>query len=270
MGAKKNVDMSSTTDTVKIVKDQTAESAEKERESTTVANDANNANDANDAVTASEAGANAGADTESAPKEKTKSASQRNRSKKYKAQRSKLDKTKKYSVSEAVALVKDLSYSKFDGTVSVALVVREVGQVCSVSLPHSTGKSINAVIVDEKVLAQIEAGNVEGIDVLIAEPQYMPKLAKFGKVLGPKGLMPNPKSGTLTPNPSAKKKELEAGTLTLKTNKKEPVLHVPVGKVSMEASKLADNVEALKNAVGTKLVKMTLSATMSPGVRVEV
>lgn len=267
MGAKKNVDMSSTTDTVKIVKDQTAESAENEHKSTDVVDDVPAANRA---ATTNEVGTNAGADVELGPKVKTKPTSQRSRSKKYKAQRSRLDKTKKYSVSEAVALVKDLSYSKFDGTVSVALVVREVGQVCSVSLPHSTGKSIRAVIVDEKVLAQIEAGDVEGIDVLIAEPQYMPKLAKFGKVLGPKGLMPNPKSGTLTPNPSAKKKELEAGTLTLKTNKKEPVLHVPVGKVSMEASKLADNVEALKNAVGTKLVKMTLSATMSPGVRVEI
>ncbi len=231
MGAKKNVDMSATTDEVKIVEAETPAEAEKTSK---------------------------------------KPAPQRSRSKKYRAHRAKLDKTKKYKVVNAVELVKDLSYSKFDGTVTAALVVREVGQVGSVTLPHSTGKSVKAVIVDDKVLAQIEAGEVAGIDVLIAEPQYMPKLAKFGKVLGPKGLMPNPKSGTLTPNPKAKKKELEAGTTVLKTNKKEPVLHVSVGKVSMDTDKLAENIEALISAVGPKLVKLTLSASMSPGVRVEI
>lgn len=197
-------------------------------------------------------------------------AAKRSRSNKYRAVRSKIDKTKKYSVAQAVALVQELSYSSFDGTIDAALVVQELGHAGSVTLPHNTGKSLNVVIVDDKVLKQIEEGDVNDIDVLVSDPQYMPKLARFGKVLGPKGLMPNPKSGTLTPNPEDKKKELEAGTMSLKTQKKMPVIHVTVGKVSMDAKKVAENVQKLISELGPKLEKLALSATMSPGVRVDV
>lgn len=196
--------------------------------------------------------------------------SKKPRSKKYQAVRAKLDKTRKYTVENAVEMVKDLSYSNFEGTISAAVVVKETGRVGSVTLPHQTGNDRNIVIVDDEVLQQIEDGQVDDIDVLLADPQYMPKLAKHGRILGPKGLMPNPKNGTLTPNPEEKKKELEAGKLLLKTQEKQPVFHLAVGTESMETDKIVENIKTLIEELGQKLVKLSLSATMSPGVRVDI
>ena len=190
------------------------------------------------------------------------------RSKKYALAKSRLDKTQKYELSKAIDLVKSLSYSKFDGTVEAHLVVKEAGISTSVSFPHSTGKSIKVAIFSDEVIKDIEAGNTN-FDVLIATPSDMPKLTKFARVLGPKGLMPNPKSGTLTTNPEAKKKELEAGKVTLKTERKAPLMHLGVGKVSMKTEDLAENIQALLNAVGTRVQKLSISATMSPGVKVQ-
>lgn len=190
------------------------------------------------------------------------------RSKKYVAARAKLDKTRRYSVVDALKLVQDLSYSNFDGTITADAVVREVGTLGTITFPHSTGKQRTVAILDDALLAEIEAGTIN-FDVLVASPEYMPKLAKHARVLGPRGLMPNPKIGTLTPNPEAKKKELEAGAITLKTEKKQPVIHVTVGKVSLETEKIAENIEALLKMLGNKIQKMTLSASMSPGVRVD-
>jgi large subunit ribosomal protein L1 len=232
MGTKKNVTMSGV-DTVKIVEDQTPDSQ--------VIEESQN---------------------------KKQPVNKRVRSKKYASAKSRLDKTQKYELSKAIELVKDLSYSKFDGTVEAHLVVREAGISASVSFPHSTGKSIKVAIFSDAVIKDIEAGNTD-FDVLIATPSDMPKLTKFARVLGPKGLMPNPKSGTLTTNPEAKKKELEAGKVTLKTERKAPLMHLGVGKVSMKTEDLAENIQALLNAVGTRVQKLSISATMSPGVKVQ-
>lgn len=189
------------------------------------------------------------------------------RGKKYQSVRAQLDKSKLYPVKEAVELVKKLSYSKFTGSVEAHVVVKEVGENVSLSLPHSTGKTVNVTIVDNQVLADIEAGKVD-YQILVAAPEFMPKLARFAKVLGPKGLMPNPKNGTLSPNPELRKKELEAGKFNLKTEKKAPLMHLVIGKTDMKSEELVANIEALAKALKGKIAKLSISASMSPGIKV--
>lgn len=233
MGSTRNVDMSNTTDTVKKV--------EVEETVTEVAEDGE--------VTVE-------------PKKSGKA-----RSKKYMAQRAKIDRTRTYAPEEAIKIIKDLSYSKFTGTISADAVVKEEGVVGSIVFPHDTGKTRKIVIMSDEVLTQIEDGKID-FDILLATPEWMPKLAKHAPVLGPQGLMPNPKQGTLTPNPEEKKKELEQGKIQLKTQRKMPVLHVTIGTVDMATDKLTKNLIALIKELGKKVVKVSISATMSPGVRI--
>jgi len=202
-------------------------------------------------------------------KEAPKAKAKKVRGKKYQAVRAKLDKTKLYSPEEAIELVKKLSYSKFVGSVEAHAVVREAGLSVNLALPHSTGKSVKVAIVDKKVLAEIEAGNID-FDILVTHPEFMPKLAKHARLLGPKGLMPNPKNGTLTPNPELKKKELEAGKFVLKTEKKAPLMHLSIGKTDMETKDLVENIKALLTALKGKILKLSIAASMSPGVKVDV
>lgn len=192
----------------------------------------------------------------------------RSRSKKYTVARSKVDKTKKYPLTQALELLKEMSYSKFDGSVEAHVQVREAGVSANLTYPHKTGKSVNVAIVSEDVLAQIAKGEIN-FDVLLAKPADMRDLTKFARVLGPKGLMPNPKTGTVTPNPEAKKKELEAGAITVKTERKAPLVHTIVGKTSMTTEQLAENIQVLLKAFSGKVLKLKLSATMSPSVTVE-
>ena len=235
MGSKKNVDMSATEDKVKVIENTDAPVVEGET-----------------AVVA-----------------KKVSAPRRVRSKKYTLARSKVDKTKNYSPLEALTIVKKLSYSKFDGTITFDGVVKEAGKLGSVSLPHSTGKSIKVAIVDDALLAEIALGNID-FDALVTTPQFMPKIAKYARVLGPRGLMPNPKNGTVTPKPELKKAELEKGKFDLKTEKKHPVIHVVIGKTSMDDKALVENIEALYAITKGKLVSASISATMSPSVKLQV
>jgi large subunit ribosomal protein L1 len=146
-------------------------------------------------------------------------------------------------------------------------VVREAGTSVSLTLPHSTGKSVRVAIASDEVIAKIQAGEID-FDVLVAHPSFMPKLAKFAPVLGPKGLMPNPKNGTLTPNPEAAQKKLEAGTVTVKTEKKAPLMHVRIGKNSMETAQLTANLETLLKTLKGKVLSMAIASSMSPGVKV--
>lgn len=207
------------------------------------------------------------AGTEEIKEKKAKKA--RVRGKKYQEKRGMVDKTKSYSSTEAVDLIKQLSYSKFSGSVEAHLQVKEAGASATLTFPHSTGKSVKATIVDDEVLANIGKGIID-FDVLIARPEDMKNLAKFARVLGPKGLMPNPKNGTVTPNPEKRKKELEAGAVTLRTEKKAPLVHTTVGKLSMETNELAANIDALVKAFDTKAVKLYIAASMSPSVRVTI
>jgi large subunit ribosomal protein L1 len=191
----------------------------------------------------------------------------RGRSAKYQAVRAQIDKAQKYDPFAAVELVKKLSYTTFPGTITANLVVKEAGMSAAVTLPHSTGKTLRIAIVNDEVMQKIADGVID-FDVLLATPQYMPKLAKFAPVLGPKGLMPNPKNGTLTPNPEAQQKKLAGGTTTVKTEKKAPLVHVQIGKTSMETKELVENLAALIKSFNTKLVRISIAATMCPGVKV--
>lgn len=198
------------------------------------------------------------------------------RSKRYKEVAGMVDKTKLYPLSEAVALVKKTSLTKFDGSVEVHInlnvnVLGEKKDVRgTVTLPHGTGKTVNVVIADEKIIAEIADGKFN-FDILVATPSMMPKLAKVARVLGPKGLMPNPKNGTVTENPEKKAKELSQGQVNYKSEPENPIIHQIVGKVSFEEKQLTENINAFLDSVGRgKISKVTLTSTMGPGVKVAI
>jgi large subunit ribosomal protein L1 len=200
-----------------------------------------------------------------------KTAPKRIRSKKYQAVRSQVDKTRSYDVFSALELVKKLSYTKFPGTITAEVVLREkeTGSQIDLAFPHSTGQSLTVVVATDEVLDQITAGNIN-FDILVSTPQYMPKLAKLAAVLGPRGLMPNPKNGTLTENPERKKAELEAGKVTLRTERKAPLMHVVIGNSKMDTKQLVENIQTLLDALKGRLLKVAVAASMSPGIKVAV
>jgi large subunit ribosomal protein L1 len=193
------------------------------------------------------------------------------RSQKYQAVRSQVDKTRLYDALSAVDLLKKLSYSSFDGTVVAHLVLDEKfqGERVGIQFPHSTGKSITVAIADEKLLAEVAKGKIE-FDVLLATPNMMPKLAKLAKILGPKGLMPNPKQGTLIDNPKDKKKELESGKITIRSERKAPLMHIVIGNTKMETKELVENLQTLMKTLKDKINRISLAATMSPSIKVAV
>lgn len=184
-----------------------------------------------------------------------------------------VDKNKYYKITEAVALAKKTSITKFDGTVELHVNLNQevLGKKDfrgSVRLPHGTGKDIRVAIADDALLSKIEAGKID-FDILVAPPQMMGKLARVAKILGPRGLMPNPKNGTVSPDPEKRAKELTAGEVNFKTEPDQPILHLVVGKVSFEDNKLEDNIKAYLAAIGTsKIVKATLATSMGPGIKI--
>lgn len=192
------------------------------------------------------------------------------RSKKYLAAKKKIDVTKYYPLTEAVKLVQQTSLSKFDGKVEAHITVTEIGNIGEISFPHLEAASKKVVVLNDTILAEIKKGEIN-FDILIATPATMPKLLPFAKTLGPKGLMPNPKSGTLTDNPEAAVKKLSAAKTIVKTEKKAPVVHVVVGKISQPVDELAANVSELIKVINTnKIKKLALCATMGPCVKVEI
>jgi large subunit ribosomal protein L1 len=193
------------------------------------------------------------------------------RSKKYQMARSQVDKTRTYDPFSAIELTKRLSYSSFPGTITVHLELKpkHQGDRFELVFPHATGKSITVEIATAKTLKKITAGKID-FDVLLATADMMPQLAKHAAILGPKGLMPNPKQGTLLDKPAQRKKELEAGKITLRTEKKAPLIHVVIGNTKMETKQLLENLQALFDTIGDKLAKATLSASMSPGIKVAI
>jgi large subunit ribosomal protein L1 len=207
-------------------------------------------------------------DSAEAKKTQKKNKSKKVLGKKYQAVRAQLDKTKTYSPEKAISLVKKFSYAKFDASIDAHIVVKEVGTSTDLTLPHSTGKDVKVVIANDKVLADIEKGEID-FDVLLAKPELMPKLAKLARILGPKGLMPNPKNGTLTPQPEVKKKEIEAGAFTLKTEKKAPLMHLVIGKVSMDDKQLKENLMTVIKSLKNKLVKLAIAPSMGPAIKVD-
>jgi len=252
MGSKRNVDMSSNTDKVKIIASTDG--------SESITSDAQP--DVQAEMPVGEAAA-----SEAVVKNAVKAS--RKRGKKYTTARSNVDKTKLYDPFAAIELLKRLSISKFDGTVTADLVVKEVGIQVDVTYPHLTGQTLKVAIATDELLEQIAAGTID-FDILLSEPNMVPKLAKYARVLGPRGLMPNPKNGTITPNPERRKTELEKGATTVKTERKQPVMHATIGKVSMETKDLVENLTALIEAVNTRLIKASITATMSPSVKVKI
>lgn len=188
-----------------------------------------------------------------------------------------VDRAKLYPIAEAVALVKKTSLTRFDGTLELhvnlnaqTLPDQKGDYRGSVVLPHGTGKEVRVAIADEALVARVEAGTID-FDVLVAHPSLMPRLAKVAKILGPRGLMPNPKNGTVTENPEKRAKELAQGQVHFKTEPGNPIIHLAVGKVSFEDAKLIENIEAVIAAIGrSKIARATLSATMGPGVKLAV
>lgn len=189
------------------------------------------------------------------------------RGKNHKNAVAKVDKNKLYEVKDAVSLVKETSYSSFDGTVEFHATVKKESLSVNVTLPHSTGKTKKVEVADEKTLANLKNGVVD-FDVLLATADMMPKLVQFAKLLGPRGLMPNPKTGTLLKDIKDAKK-FSADALTIKTERKAPIIHVVIGKVSQKESELVENLEAVIKALGPKqVVKGYLTSTMGPSVKV--
>jgi len=197
------------------------------------------------------------------------------RSKRYMEVIKMVEKNKLYPLTDAVSLVKQTSLTKFDGTVELhinlnPLALSEKGDKkdfrVTVSLPHSTGKTIRVAIADEAIIAEIASGKFN-FDVLVAHPSMMPQLAKVARVLGPKGLMPNPKTGTVTPDVEKRVKELTSGQINIKTEPENPILHLPVGKVSFPDKNIAENVTAVLKGIGVAKIKTVfLTATMGPSI----
>lgn len=204
---------------------------------------------------------------------KKKEAKAKVRSKRYQEAMKMVEKNKLYPLKDAISLVKQTSLTKFDGTIElhVNLNPLTLGEKkdfrTGVSLPHGTGKEVKVVIADDKVIDEITAGKIN-FDVLVAHPSMMPKLAKVARILGPKGLMPNPKTGTVTPDPEKRAKELSSGQVNIKTEPGNPIIHMPVGKVSFADKDVAENITAVLTAVGNKVAKVSITATMGPGVKV--
>lgn len=223
------------------------------------------------------------------------------KSKKYTEALSKVEKGKLYTLEEAVKLVKETSTSKFDGTVEIAvrlnLDTKKNDQQLrgAIVLPHGTGKAKKVLVLakgdaakaaqeagadfvgDVDMITKIEKENWFEFDVIIATPEMMPLLGKLGKVLGPKGLMPNPKTGTVTMDTRKAVEDVKKGRVEYRTDSYANV-HALVGKVSFDDEKLVDNVKAFMDVIikskpqaakGIYLKNVSLASTMGPGIKVD-
>src|SRR5690349_3979295 len=224
----------------------------------------------------------------------------RKHGKKYTAARAQVGVDRQYSIEEAIPLVQKVKYAKFDETVELTLRLgvdpKHADQMVrgTVVLPHGLGKTkrVLAIAGGEKQKEAQEAGAdfvggedvVEKImggwvdfDAVVATPDMMRAVGKLGKVLGPRGLMPNPKTGTVTPNVAQAIKEIKAGKVEFRVDK-TGIIHAPLGKTSFPANNLIENAHALVDSVvrakpsaakGKYLKSVTVSSTMSPGVAID-
>jgi large subunit ribosomal protein L1 len=219
--------------------------------------------------------------------------------KRFRAAAETVDRHRAYSVPEAVDLVKKSAFARFDETVDVAVNLgvdpRHADQVVrgTVVLPHGTGKSVRVLVIAQGERArEAEAAGADYVgveyiqrikdgwldtDVIVATPDVMGQLGALGKVLGPRGLMPNPKAGTVTMDVTRAVREIKAGKIEFRVDKTGNV-HAPVGKVSFRAEQLAENVQAFMDTIvrakpsaakGTYIKSATISSTMGPGVKLD-
>ncbi|MEK7528033.1 MAG: hypothetical protein AAB574_03395 [Patescibacteria group bacterium] len=190
--------------------------------------------------------------------------------KKYLEARKKYDINKLYPLKEAVTLVKSTSISKFDGKVEAHVLLFETGTPSEITFPFLKVTAKKIAVLNDAILAEIKDGKIN-FDILVATPVTMPKLLPFARVLGPRGLMPNPKNGTLTDKPNEAVKKLSIAKTIIKSEKSAPVLHQVVGSVSQPNEELIANVEELVKVIkAPKIRKLVLCATMGPGIKVEV
>lgn len=220
--------------------------------------------------------------------------------KKRKAADSKVDKNKAYSLKEASSLVKDVNCTKFDSSVDLHIRLgvdpKKADQQVrgTVTLPHGTGKTKTVLVLctpdkeaDAKAAGADHVGldefiqKIEGgwtdVDVIIATPSVMPKIGKLGKILGPRNLMPNPKTGTVTNDVAAAVNEVKGGKIAFKVDK-AGIVHASIGRVSFTPEKIADNSQELINAIlklkpatskGVYVRGVSMAATMSPGISID-
>jgi len=192
------------------------------------------------------------------------------RGKKYREAKAKIDINKYYPLKDAIKLVKEASISKFIGKIEAHINTFDIGNVGDIVFPHLETASKKIVVLNDTILAEIKEGKIN-FDILIATPSTMPKLLPFAKILGPKGLMPNPKNGTLTDKPEDSVKKLSVAKTQIKTEKKAPVIHIIVGLTSQPVEEIAANIsELIKVVKPNKIKKLAICATMSPSVKVEV
>lgn len=220
--------------------------------------------------------------------------------KKRKAAEAKIDKDKQYSLADAAGLMKDINCTKFDSSVDLHIRLgvdpRKADQAIrgTVSLPHGTGKTKRVLVLctPDKEAEAREAGadfvgldeyvqKIEGgwtdVDVVVATPSVMPKIGRLGKVLGPRNLMPNPKTGTVTNDVAAAVADVKGGKIAFKVDK-AGIIHASVGRVSFDAQKLTENAEELINtlvrmkpatAKGIYFKSISMASTMSPGLTID-
>ncbi|MEI6947058.1 50S ribosomal protein L1 [Paraflavisolibacter sp. H34] len=220
--------------------------------------------------------------------------------KKRKAANAKVDANKVYSLKEATALVKEITTCKFDASVDIHVRLgvdpKKADQAIrgTVSLPHGTGKTKRVLVLAgpeqeaaakgagadyfglEEFVQKIEGGWTD-VDVIIATPAVMPKIGRLGKILGPRNLMPNPKTGTVTNDVASAVKEVKGGKIAYKVDK-AGIIHASIGRVSFSPEKLVENSTELINALikakpatakGTYLKGLSVASSMSPGITVD-
>lgn len=213
----------------------------------------------------------------------------------------KVDTSRSYSLSEAVKLVKECATAKFDETIELAFLLgvdpKHAEQMVrgAVSLPHGTGKKIRVIAFckqEDQIKAAKEAGAIEAgaedliekvqggwldFDAAVASPDMMSQVGKLGKVLGPRGLMPSPKAGTVTPNIGAAVAEIMKGKIEFRVDKNANI-HVPIGKASFTPEQIEENAAAVISAIvkarpaslkGTYLKSCCISSTMGPGIKLD-
>jgi len=196
----------------------------------------------------------------------------RHRSAKYKNRKSQTSRTEIQPTDKAVAEVLKLSYSKFDATVEMHVNLRKKDcfSQTTITLPHAAGKGKKVVALNDQILKQIEDGKID-FDVLYASPDQMKDLVKYAKFLGPRGMMPNPKNGTLRPDPKKAVAEHTDNDITLKAENKFPILHTTVGRTTMKADQIEANVDTVIKTIDPKNIEsIYLASSMSPSVQVAV
>lgn len=220
--------------------------------------------------------------------------------KNYKTTREKFDRMKLYPIDEAVALVQEMKFTKFDESIDLAINLdvdprhAEENIRVTTALPHGTGKEVSVLVLasgpkekealeagadyvgNKEYLDKIKGGWAE-VDKIIATPDMMGELGKLGRILGPKGLMPNPKSGTVTMDVAKAVKDLKAGQVELRVEK-TGIVHVPCGKSSFEKDAIVENIRTIYDTLiknrpasvkGQYLEKMSVSSTMGPGIKID-